>query len=196
MRVCQIDGLGGCTLDPGYTDVERNDRPAVATLFLTLRLCLPNQRHGSGRMTGVFGGCTGRRNHDSALLLPRRHATKVGSMSSIESLGSAPLSAHPPMMTSRLRNRHQWRGQVSIRRHRPFGMMEVWADTLMNSRPLGCLSTKPLRHPPHPLLFLCKVRRVDLQSPSDQAEVHCLSPLLWQSGYGFGLLPSRRTADS
>ena len=51
------------------------------------------------------------------------------------SLGSAPLSAHPPMMTSRLRNQHQWQGQLPIHGHRPLGMVEVWADTLINLHP-------------------------------------------------------------
>lgn len=69
--------LGGCALDPGDTDSERNDRPVVATLLSMLRLRLSNQRARDG-MTGVFGGCAGRRNHDSMLLSPRRHTTKVG----------------------------------------------------------------------------------------------------------------------
>ena len=115
VRVFQNFGLRGCVSDLGYTDVERNDRPAMATLLLMLRLFLP---------INVTIGCTGRRNHDSVLLLPRRQVTNVARHVA-DRLGSAPLSAHPPMMTSRLRNQHQWRGQPSIHRYRPPRTTEV-----------------------------------------------------------------------
>lgn len=164
-------------MDPGFTDIERKDRSVVAYFALGLEdVLLPITMFGEERRVCMV---------EAVLVMEITTAccrclddAQQQNLDDIPPilLGSALLSAHPPITTPLPRAQQRWRGQSSIHGYRSgrrrFGLMLCTSPLVaLLPKPSGtpCFVWFPMQNP------LCQ-HAITIIIPPDQAEVHCFFP--------------------